>query len=305
MNHELPIPQIDLQHVLVDLDIPDATLISSESRATDTRVWKVRQGENTLAIRVFRPEQRRVMELETSCMRLAREHGLPVPRIYRTGLVDQQFPAMAIEWIEGSILADELLATPIRANRLGVEAGRVLARIHEIPATQADETTGWIERGVVDDFALETLLRDVQTSPASLLHLDYHPFNLITRHSRICGVLDWTNAAFGDPRADVARTLSTMRLVAPQFIARFGAHRMTMSLFTRGFLKGYEEKRGPLTGLEPFLAWAGSLILRDLGSKMHALPIQDPGQFVEAVSNWTQRWRRRALDSSSTPPKGP
>jgi hypothetical protein len=202
---------------------------------------------------------------------------------------------MAIEWIEGDTLADTLLAAPIRAHRLGVMSGSILAQIHDLPVHEPNPSTDWIERGCNDDPELEQLLRGVQSNSSSLLHLDYHPFNLITRESRICGVLDWTNTTYGDPRADIARTVCTMRLVAPHFIAQFGAHRMTMSLFTRGFLKAYEEKRGPLTDMAPFYAWAGAMILQDLSPKLHALPISSPDLLRDALSRWTRQWRNRAI----------
>src|SRR5438132_39917 len=43
---------------------------------------------------------------------------------------------------------------------------------------------------------------------AALLHLDYHLLNVMTDRSRVTGVLDWTNARAGDPRADLARTFT-------------------------------------------------------------------------------------------------
>jgi aminoglycoside phosphotransferase (APT) family kinase protein len=291
-----PIPQVDVQCALSALGLNGAELISGESRATDTLVWKVTYRGSLLAVRVFRPEQRSVTAREADAMRLAREHGIPVPAILVTSLVENRYPAMAIEWIEGETLADALLATPIRAHRLGLQAGLVLAQIHDIPVQLKTRSTEWIERGASNDPALMRKLHEMQTDAVSLLHLDYHPFNLITKEGKIRAVLDWTNTSYGDPRADIARTVSTMRLVAPHFIARFGAHRMTMSLFTRGFLKGYEEKRGPLTGMAPFYAWAGAMILEDLTPKLHALPIANPELLRNALSDWATRWRSRDID---------
>jgi aminoglycoside phosphotransferase (APT) family kinase protein len=52
---------------------------------------------------------------------------------------------------------------------------------------------------------------EVHAPPApampSVLHLDYHPLNLIERDDGTLVVLDWTYADLGDPHADVATTL--------------------------------------------------------------------------------------------------
>ena len=48
--------------------------------------------------------------------------------------------------------------------------------------------------------------------PSRLVHLDLHPGNVMVEGGRVSGVIDWANAALGDPAADVAVTRVTTLL---------------------------------------------------------------------------------------------
>ena len=61
-------------------------------------------------------------------------------------------------------------------------------------------------RDVADQPVDAVRLRQAQGRP-SILHLDYNPYNVAVEGDRISGLLDWTNARIGDPRADLARDL--------------------------------------------------------------------------------------------------
>jgi aminoglycoside phosphotransferase (APT) family kinase protein len=53
----------------------------------------------------------------------------------------------------------------------------------------------------------------VGRSGARLLHLDLHPFNiLVSDGAEVTGVLDWANAAAGDPALDRARSWTILNL---------------------------------------------------------------------------------------------
>jgi aminoglycoside phosphotransferase (APT) family kinase protein len=72
--------------------------------------------------------------------------------------------------------------------------------------------------------ALEHLREHVtafRTAPASLLHLDYHPQNVLTEGVHVRGVIDWANAAIGDRHFDAATTaaiLSTSSMEHPRWM---------------------------------------------------------------------------------------
>jgi aminoglycoside phosphotransferase (APT) family kinase protein len=295
--------QIPLDTVLDSLGLEGVTLESAETWATDTRVWHVTHDDQPLAIRLFREGQREVCANECAAMTRARSAGIPAPEIIATGAVEGRFPAMAVEWAPGELLGETLLARPRLARRLGYITGTLLARIHDILGDQHDQQLDndtWIGRGTARDPELAARLDEIASPAKSLLHLDYHPFNIVVRGSKVTGVLDWTNTTYGDPRADVARTVSTMQLAAPALIAERGAQRMSIGLFTRGFLDGYQAKIGALEQMAPFYAWAGNWMLKDFEPKLHTLPVADPNHFIQKVQRWTARWRQRALGHYSS-----
>jgi len=68
---------------------------------------------------------------------------------------------------------------------------------------------------------LRARLDAFRTAPASLLHLDYHPQNVLVEGLHVRGVIDWANAAFGDRHFDAATTatiLSTSSMEHPRWM---------------------------------------------------------------------------------------
>jgi aminoglycoside phosphotransferase (APT) family kinase protein len=60
-----------------------------------------------------------------------------------------------------------------------------------------------------------------RTGPASLVHMDYHPQNVIVRGTRVTGVIDWVNADYGDRHLDAAMTaaiLSSSAMERPRWM---------------------------------------------------------------------------------------
>ena len=59
----------------------------------------------------------------------------------------------------------------------------------------------------------------------TLVHHDFHPLNLLVGSQGITGIIDWASAAAGDPRADIALTISILRCgsdSARPFVAEAG-----------------------------------------------------------------------------------
>ncbi len=285
----------DLLHsALSALGLPLAELVSAETRATDASVWQVRHDGRLLAIRVLREEQTSVMEIEHRSMDLVRSAGVPAPAIISTAMIDGRRPTMAIEWMAGESVGDVLLQKPHLARRLGAQAGNCLAKIHAIPDPVIPGSDNWIARGARNDPALVARLTRLSVRAGSLLHLDFHPFNLVAQGGRIVGVLDWTNSSVGDPRADIARALTILQVSAPLFIAEHGARRMTLGLFTRAFLQGYQRIVGSVEDLAPFMVWAGQWMLEDLGPILDQLPVANPQRLRDRIVQKTADWRARA-----------
>lgn len=226
----------------------------------DAAIWRVERGAEAFALRVLRPEQAAMAEREAAAMRAALAGGVPVPAIRAEGRWRER-PALLLDWCPGRTLAAELTARPWRAYGLGVAFGRVQAAIHAAPL--AAGALPRFEPAAADD-ALRARLAALPPRPPALLHLDYHPLNVLVDGGHIAGVLDWANTRVGDPRFDLARTLTILRLAPVPGGLLAPPARLALQALAAGWRRGYRERAGPAGDLRPFLAWAGGLMVREL-----------------------------------------
>jgi hypothetical protein len=189
-------------------------------------------------------------------------------------------PALLTDWCTGRPLLDELRARPALVLALGVQFGRCQAAMHRIAAPPALRATWIAWAGPLRPGLGAYLERLTRGRPPRLLHLDYHPLNVLVQHGQVSAVLDWTNAHAGDPRADFARTLTILRLSPPYGGA---VERALRTLVEVGWRVGY----GPLAGdMAPFYAWAGTAMQHDLAGRFSAATL-------EPVRRWTAGWQWR------------
>ena len=120
---------------------------------------------------------------------------LPVPGVLDRLELDD-FCAVLLERVAGRPAGELALDNPVRA----AAAGRACGELHDALAEVA------CPPGLRD--APEAACRE-----RGLLHLDLHPFNvLVNDDGEPTGVIDWANAAAGDPELDRARTWSLLTL---------------------------------------------------------------------------------------------
>lgn len=127
-----------------------------------------------------RAKNGRVIEGEARIISYAREHGYPVPEIHdvRAGGTE-----IVMERIEGPMMMDVMMRKPWAMPHYSRELADLHDRLHVIPAPE------WLPDAGGD----------------RLVHLDLHPMNvMITASGPI--VIDWNNAARGEPLLDVALT---------------------------------------------------------------------------------------------------
>lgn len=250
----------------------------------DTAIFRIVIGDNTSALRVFRPDQLKVSQNEVRAMRLAKVAGIPVPTVHAHG-VWHDYPVLLLSWCPGQPLISELTERPERAKPLGMEAGKTLAAINEITFPPKRRDQSWLTWALPNDDPLRQRIAAVARTDR-LLHLDFHPLNVLTDGKSITAVLDWANARAGDPRADLARAISILRLDADDIPPH---HQSVIGEFERGFVSGYESVVGKQENIPLFHAYAGRLMLRDLADRLH----EHPGQ-RERIEAWVKDWSREA-----------
>jgi aminoglycoside phosphotransferase (APT) family kinase protein len=163
------------------------------------------------------PEQRlERLDCEHRTLQLARELDLLAPK--PLGFDRQDEPSLFIEHIDA--LPD---FAPQSIAAMTAEMARALARIHRVRAQgprfehlpriavtraewlaqtpeQLDESLG--ERRIRD--ALQAAGAAPRCEVEVLLHGDYWPGNLLWRGSQLAAIVDWEEAAVGDPLYDIA-----------------------------------------------------------------------------------------------------
>jgi Ser/Thr protein kinase RdoA (MazF antagonist) len=121
---------------------------------------------------------------------------LPVPEVSdRADLGDMT--AVLLDRLPGQPAAVAALGNAALAGTVGRACGTVHAELATVPAPQPLRA------------APLTAAADGQ---ALLLHLDLHPLNILVSGGEVTGVLDWANAAAGDPMLDRARSWTILNL---------------------------------------------------------------------------------------------
>ena len=170
------------------------------------------------------PRLRRDWTLQTRLVELRYPVARPVFREEDPSFLGGPFILM--EWVEGEPMLDRLRYDYFAFLWAPWATADLHARLHRMPV----EGLPVPERSFLDR-QLETLEAAVQEhgltglapgmdwlrahrppepETPSLLHLDFHPKNLLTRQGRIAAVLDWSESDFGDRHADLGAALTLM-----------------------------------------------------------------------------------------------
>ena len=251
--------------ILKALGLPSHSVARKMAGGSQTPVWCVDAGERRYAIRLGPAAREADIDREAHALRAARLGGIPVPEVLRVQVVGT-FACLLTTWCPGETVASAVLGDRADPARLGEVCGRMQAQIHtiDVPAALGSANAGWL-RPTPDEEGLLARVAPRQTS--RLLHLDFHPLNILTDGERVTGVVDWVNAGAGDPRQDLARTLAILRLdLPPDVISSPGALARVEAL-SDAWAKGYKKVAGDLEHMDLFMAWAGIVTLRDVAPK--------------------------------------
>jgi aminoglycoside phosphotransferase (APT) family kinase protein len=285
--------ELDPIAILASLDFTNVDSAERVTGGADTVIWRVRQSSNNYALRLFHAEQAETCEREIAAMTVASAGGVTVPNIIRRGVWENR-PVLLLSWIAGQPLAHALQSQPLLGWSLGNAFGRMQAAIHRLDAPPHFDSTAWIEWAGEDETSLKNRLYDLKSRRTQLLHLDYHPLNVMADGSAISGVLDWANAQAGDPRADFARTYTILR-VEPYSPT---GDSMTMKIFRRLLERvwrtGYLRAGGTLDDMPLFYAWAGAAMVRDLSPRIGKPGFWLQSHHLDPVRRWTATWKHFA-----------
>ena len=295
-------PALDPHAILKALGVGAVHSLTPVNTGTATAVWRVEHDQVTSALRVFRPDQAPISLRELEAMALATRHHIPVPQVRGQGYW-QDCPALLLAWCDGQPLATALQRQPWRLFRLGRAFGQMQAKIHRIPAPAlADPSSAdWLTWYGAVDPGLEAVLRSRCGHVRQLIHLDYHPLNVMVNRGHVSGVLDWANVRAGDPRGDVARTYAILVVEPHSAGPETLWYRAARRILARVWMAGYRNVAGPLQDMALFFAWAGAVMQADLAPRLH-----DPNSWWQPrhmgiVQHWTQHWRKRAEDLNPLP----
>jgi aminoglycoside phosphotransferase (APT) family kinase protein len=186
----------------------------------------------------------RAAETEYRLLRLLLAAGLPVPRPY---LADESGSIVAGPCLVQDFIDGERLDKPDDLADFTRQLAEVLAALHDtgieraaVPflADAGDTVAEKLGTGPTGagEFRNEAVIRAVLTASwppprlnaPAVLHGDYWPGNVLWRDGVLVGVIDWEDALFGDPLADLANTrlevgwlfgMAAMELLTEQYRA--------------------------------------------------------------------------------------
>ncbi|TWT01614.1 phosphotransferase family protein [Planomicrobium sp. CPCC 101079] len=248
----------------------------------DSQVYKIGAEDRIYALRLLPARKYEQFVQEKKMIEIAAGNGVPVPEVHAIQVVDG-YAVMLMEWREGKTVLAALKEWPERAEELGVEFGKIQARIHQIVVSAQDvESRSWLTPSREEAEILSAI--PLSDSPAVLLHLDFHPLNVLTDGRNITAVLDWANAAIGDCRLDIARTFSILELAGKK---AFEKDPEVLAGFVAGWKAGYGG--GLFTSMPLFYAWSGVRLKRD---SIERLEKSEQAEIDAWVAGWLAAHKR-------------
>jgi aminoglycoside phosphotransferase (APT) family kinase protein len=282
------VKEINPLDILATLGMSTDATVKPVSGGLDTLLWRVTYKDKTFALRLFRSDQADQTKNELLNMQKAFAGGIVVPEVYKFSTW-QERPVMLMAWCDGNTMADALKAQPYNLWSFALEFGRIHAKINQINF-EATPTNTWINWLGTTEPELQTYLRTLNTPSPVLLHLDYHPLNVMFNNGKVSGVLDWTTSCGGDKRADFARSIAILRLSPIENNLAFAIIRRVMEW---GWRRGYQEVSGKLEGLAPFHAWAGALMVREYTPRLNNPALGVKPVHIKNMRRWADYWKAK------------
>lgn len=290
--------QIDPRQALAALGYAEVSEPQRVKGGWDTLLWRFStpDGEEH-SLRVFiLPRRQEIAQRERIALKTCARAGLPAPRVEKVGAV-HELPALVLSWCPGLPILSFIEKKPWALWRLGRLLGQTQAQVHAVtpPAEFAENAPhDWVKHVPADYEYLADHALSLGLSTSSLIHMDFHPINLVSDGVRVTGILDWSYGAAGDPRADLART-EIILLTAP---IPPGPLRpllnLARNLVLRAWRSGYQEVAGPMPDFRPLRAWAGATLLLETELDMGRPGVWATEQDVQNLRRMIDLWAEEA-----------
>ncbi|WP_419882975.1 phosphotransferase [Peribacillus sp. B-H-3] len=260
---------MDITEILMKLKINPAAIYTEIHGGMDCSVWKIDEPYGKqFALRILPAERHAQFAKEQVSMNHALSKGVKVPAIQSVTLIGNH-SVMLTDWVKGDTVFQFLLERPDTAEALGIQFGSMQKEIHSISVQgfSLENFQSWLLPA--SDEEKETLdqLSSVPFREKVLLHLDYHPLNVLSDGRRIAGVIDWPNASLGDFRFDLARTWSLIQFLKNRLHS--DVQQTAAENFEKGWIEGYARQSQGEFSIDPlFRAWAGIRLIRDLAGSL-------------------------------------
>lgn len=278
---------VDANDVLAALGLPPASELRVLPGAEAT-VWRAVVDGVPLAIRLHRCDSTTV-ERELVALRVARTAGVPVPEVVATGTWRDRHVAIT-SWCAGETVGERLRRTTgDEQTDVAHRFGHAQAILHSTELSHLDLAELRAVGRAVPDLGVAGTPGDPGSN--TLLHLDFHPFNVLDDGSRVTGIVDWANASVGDRRFDIARTRGLFALAgvfAPEIAARAeqAADQLTV-LWAEGYstvLPMPDDDE-----MAPFFVAAAASMASDWEPRTRSGEVD--GTILAAIERWAVRWR--------------
>ena len=219
---------------------------------------------------------------ERIVLRCVRDAGVAVPEVFDLVEVDGR-PGLVMERLDGGDLLDELPRRPWRAPRIAKQLGVAQARLHQVEAPSelldlhevlAERLTRAAELSAGQRAEVERRLASLPAGDR-ICHGDFHPGNVMLADDEPV-IIDWTNAARGDPDADLARTTLLLGVgVIPGDQSRMArtVDRLGRGIVQSFWQRGYRSVRVPDPGrLEQWrTVWAAARLAEGIDEEQEEL----------------------------------
>jgi aminoglycoside phosphotransferase (APT) family kinase protein len=276
---------MQIESILLELGIHSFSSYTEVLEGADSSVWKISLSDGSaFALRILSSARIEQFRREERMIDLAIEAGIPVPKILSVSIYGES-AVMLMEWGKGRPVLEELMEHPDNAKRIGSHFGKVQAAINQVHVPESlVEVPNWLTAQTIEEQEIITTINSKYNDKYNkLVHLDYHPLNVLIDDEKITAVIDWANATAGDPCYDLARTFSILQLEGTRPGSALEQFDEAIKDFEQGWIEGYQEVSGTVELIAQINVWAGLRMERDLAGK------RDETEFIR-IRNWMNQW---------------